>query len=42
MQDDKHKYACEIGDYAFSFRLKTGVLHGEKLLKNGFLGAKNR
>ena len=42
MQDDKHKNAYEIGDYAFSSRLKTGVLHGEKWLINGCFGAKSR
>jgi hypothetical protein len=41
-QRQKHKNAQKVGDYAFSFRLKTGVLYGEKPLINGFLGAKSR
>ena len=41
-QRQKHKNAQKFGDYAFSFRLKTGVLHGKNPLINGFLGAKSR
>jgi len=41
-QGYKHKNAQKVGDYAFSFRLKTGVLHGKNPLINGFLGAKSR
>ena len=41
-QGYKHKNAQKLGYYAFSFRLKTGVLHGKNPLINGFLGAKSR